>query len=239
MMSRANEFLGLYSEIEQILRKRSNESDYVELSRILANLSRKDPVVRNIENRLRPYMPLRNAIAHTYNKNQQIADPREGVLVDMKNIRDTLNKPPTVRGIMSGEVFSCTIDDSLSEVLKHMSTDGYTSVPVYSGDFLVGILTEKSVVDWQAAVIDAADVTMYEAKKVGDIQEYLTPSHGGSFDLFEFAHRDTDIFTVKELFERAISSGRRLNAVFVTHSGKEGEKILGIVTAWDLQKVKE
>ena len=36
---------------------------------------------------------------------------------------------------------------------------------------------------------------------------------------------------------RFVKGGKRLGVLFVTQNGKEGEGILGMITAWDLGKI--
>ena len=42
------------------------------------------------------------------------------------------------------------------------------------------------------------------------------------------------IFNLKEIFEKAVKEGRRIGLAFVTQTGKKDEKMLGIVSPWDI-----
>jgi len=47
-----------------------------------------------------------------------------------------------------------------------------------------------------------------------------------------------DALEIKEKFGDFIKDGKRLGVLFVIQNGKEGEGILGLITAWDLGKIK-
>ena len=48
--------------------------------------------------------------------------------------------------------------------------------------------------------------------------------------------RKATVADVEELFAEEIKDQKRLAAVFITETGKAGEKILGLVTPWDLAR---
>lgn len=47
-----------------------------------------------------------------------------------------------------------------------------------------------------------------------------------------------DAFGIKEKFVDFIKDGKRLRVLLVIQNGKVGEGILGLITAWDLGKIK-
>jgi hypothetical protein len=55
----------------------------------------------------------------------------------------------------------------------------------------------------------------------------------------KFVSRTTDVFNIQSAFLSFVSEHRRLGAILITERGEEKEKILGIVMAWDLPKIKE
>jgi len=57
-------------------------------------------------------------------------------------------------------------------------------------------------------------------------------------NFYWLAPRDMDALEIKEKFGDFIKDGKRLGVLFVIQNGKEGEGILGLITAWDLGKIK-
>ena len=45
-----------------------------------------------------------------------------------------------------------------------------------------------------------------------------------------------DEYYIKDLFKKSLSDKKRLEALFVSESGHSSEKLLGIITHWDLDK---
>jgi hypothetical protein len=73
--------------------------------------------------------------------------------------------------------------------------------------------------------------------RVSELKQYIENTN----DEFVFMSRETDIYQIKEEFEKAIGKKKgnipkRLGVIFITNSGKKTEKILGLITAWDVSK---
>ncbi len=56
---------------------------------------------------------------------------------------------------------------------------------------------------------------------------------------YRFVGRDTPLFEVLNIFQKAQEEGNPIEAVVITHSGIKREKILGIITEWDLPEVQK
>ena len=57
-------------------------------------------------------------------------------------------------------------------------------------------------------------------------------------EYFEFVSANTNAFLIKKWFTEAVKNRKRLGAVFVTTNGQQDGKLLGIITAWDLPRIK-
>ena len=40
--------------------------------------------------------------------------------------------------------------------------------------------------------------------------------------------------SIRELFKKSYEQGKSIETIFITHNGSNQEKILGIITHWDL-----
>ena len=51
---------------------------------------------------------------------------------------------------------------------------------------------------------------------------------------FLFTGKETAINELSDIFEEASRDGRKVGMIFVTEHGRDTEKLLGIITAWDV-----
>lgn len=249
-MSRASEFLTVFSKLEGEILQRARKVPQLrnfaphEQSRKVQSFAGsldvlqdygKDRVVSEHIDTLRLYGKLRNALAHNYS-DDPIAEPHEDTVDGIKRLYETIATPQLVSQIMTEKPVVFATGDNAYEALGVMDRNWYTSVPVYQNEELVGVLSERSMLRWAVASADV-DVKLAELQTLEDIVEYFdTPDDSGT-DLYYFVAKDTDVYTVRDLFDNAIQNDSRVAAIFVTHNGKISESLLGIVTAWDLSRI--
>lgn len=113
--------------------------------------------------------------------------------------------------------------DSLDVVLETVREKRYTQFPVYKGDKFEGLLTENGVTFWLADKIDEDLFSIKETK----ISEILDKDEKNKN--YRFISRNKNIYEVQNYF-----NNHEIEALFVTDSGKEQQKILGIITSWDI-----
>ncbi|NIA09155.1 MAG: CBS domain-containing protein, partial [Nitrospiraceae bacterium] len=56
-------------------------------------------------------------------------------------------------------------------------------------------------------------------------------------DNFHFVSKNISLFRVLEFFDNYEKQGKRLDALLITDSGKQNDKIIGIITISDLPKL--
>ena len=249
-MSRASEFLTVFSKLEDEILRRARKVPQLrgfaphEQSKKVRSFAGsldvlqdygKDRVVSEHIDTLRLYGKLRNALSHNFS-DDPIAEPHEDTVSGIKRLYDAVTKPQLVSQIMTEKPVVFAVSDEAYGALGLMDKNWYTSVPVYRGEELVGILSERSMLRWAVASADD-EVKLAELKTLADIEEYLDAPDDTGTDLYYFVAKDTDVYTVRDLFDHAIQDDKRVAAVFVTHNGKISESLLGIVTAWDLSRI--
>ena len=66
-----------------------------------------------------------------------------------------------------------------------------------------------------------------------DAEKYVAfDSHDS--EVYRFVSRNLYVDELRDIFEKTYSGGKRLAMVFVTENGKEGEKLLGTISPWDV-----
>lgn len=104
-----------------------------------------------------------------------------------------------------------------------------SQIPVYRNGVFVGLLTSDTVARWAGANVKE-ELVGFDAP-VGEVL-----SHKEKIEKYAFITRQTTVFEVIEAFDVHTRRGERLSALLITHGGRESEKLLGIVTVYDLPK---
>ncbi|SHG37855.1 CBS domain-containing protein [Ornithinibacillus halophilus] len=146
----------------------------------------------------------------------------------IETIEERITKPRTVIPEFARNVQSFQISDPLSYVLEFINEQKYSQFPIYKGEVFEELLTTNGISNWLASNIEEDIISIRDAKieDVLPFEEYKSS--------YKFISRDTNIFEAEELFKNNIDEGERFEALFITHSGKQTEKLLGIITSWDI-----
>lgn len=237
-MARAEDYIELFGKLENQLKVRAGiDKEHIEILSVVRELvnNKRDRIVIRYENDIKSHAALRNVIVHNYSKDP-IADPRQDIVDSLKDLINSLQHPLLAQDIMIPNPTVFNINDSVKKSITLISSKGFTSVPVYDEDGIVGILSERSAVNWVGDMLHDEEVLLNQVTMLSDIKKYFDPISGGD-DIYKFATRNQDAFSIKDMFNDAILQGKRLAAVFITQNGKQTEKMIGIITAWDLHKI--
>jgi len=242
--------------MEESRNVRKFKSDYNELDRFftqevngqeghfyenMLKFLRLNPRYQQFKNDIDYINDVRKIVTHKENMEGVPVIPTDALC---NKLEDTLNKiknPPKWDSIaiLGNNIYSCTEGDSISDVVKKMANNTYTHVPVVKNGLFEWLLSESVFVQWLGEIIEKEEI-ITEATSVSQLRKYVKNTN----DAYEFLSRDTDIYTIKEKFENAIKEkingiSKRLGVIFITNSGRESEKILGLITAWDIGKIKD
>ncbi len=77
------------------------------------------------------------------------------------------------------------------------------------------------------------DGLLEKEAKIRDFSEFI-PIDKHESESFEFVSRETTVIDIEEMFAKELRQEKRLAVVFITDNGDPNEKILGLVTAWDV-----
>ncbi len=64
--------------------------------------------------------------------------------------------------------------------------------------------------------------------------EKFIQTDGRPNEIFSFVSRQELLATAKERFAKSLEGQQRLGAIFITESGSPTEKLLGLLTPWDV-----
>jgi predicted transcriptional regulator len=176
---------------------------------------------------LRMTADLRNVLVHEKTKPYvQLAIPTEEVVERLEVIAGRISNPPRLLPRFQKVVEVLELQTSLAQTLRKIARRDYSQFPVYHESRFWGLLTENGITRWLAHHM-TDDLSLVDFEDV-PIKKVLPEEEKRSNCLF--MSRDRTIDEVEKCFREE----GMLEAVLITHNGNKSEKLLGIVTRWDI-----
>lgn len=228
-MRNSERFISSYNKIDDFLRDYLKKEKYVPFNQLVNEASKSHSTVRMYREDLKEYKDLRNAIVHDSIDGQTIAEPHDEVVRTIEKIEKLLTDPPRVIPLFKKRVFSLPEDTPVAKALKMMYESSFTQIPILDReDVFIDLLTVYTISRWLGASIKDDELNLTDIR----ISQVL--NHRQDHFRYRFISRSTSIVEVLELFQQATREGKRLEAVLITENGNLTEKLLGIITPWDL-----
>jgi CBS domain-containing protein len=230
----ADTLLDLYNEVDHWLRKECKRDKHADHSFLIQELAGSNPTVARNQQLMRAVAQIRNSLVHNPIPSvaQPLIEPHPQLVASYRQLRDALMNPLKALSIAvpRQQLYTTTMDANLGEVMKAMDENIFTHVPIIENDKMIGIFSENTLLSYLA---ETGEGIITKDMKIGDLKKFLPLSaHRG--ESFVFAGRNTPLSEIYKIFNDAIQVRRRIGMIFITQSGKENEKLLGIITAWDL-----
>jgi len=106
----------------------------------------------------------------------------------------------------------------------------HSRIPVLKNGVVVGLFSENSLLRW---ILKNKTLTIGDDLRFSHMLDTIALDSYQD-ESFRFVAHDAYAAGLSQMFDEARSKGDKIGMIFVTHSGKETEKLLGIVTAWDV-----
>lgn len=229
MSEQAERFISAYNRIDQKINFKDKEGRKDSFYQALIKAKDKNPVIRNNLSLLSKYGDLRNAIVHEKTRaNYTIADPHIETVEKIENIAEQITAPKKVIPTFKKNVQSFQTNDTLVEMLNAVDKENYTQFPVYDKNNFEGLITENGLARWLAKTADKDLFSLRETT----LKEVL--SNEEETYNYKFVNRNTNVYEIEDLFKDTLHNKRFLDALLITENGRETEKLLGIITTWDV-----
>lgn len=221
-------FVDEYRKLETIIRNKYGIKDY-SISPIM--YIQAQPEFRDISAELDYCRALRNFFSHTPDYKDGV-QPTAGLIDLLDQTIQRVKNPPLVMNhlIPVSKVLCAGIDDLVLPKMRQMNEQVYTHIPILDNGIVVGVFSENTIFSY---LTDEGIIGVEENTRFIDIQNYL-PINAHKAECFRFVGRRTPIGEVRELYSEAMKAGDRIGLIFVTETGKLTEKLLGIISAWDI-----
>ena len=228
----SDRFIYAYNRIEKSMEKMSGFIGYMPFSRLIDKTKKDNAVIRKFEDDLRVYANLRNAIVHNRTEVEYaIAEPHDDTVELIEYIDRELAKPITVGQMFRRKVHTLKSSDTLSTGLELIRKQRFNQIPIYQDNEFIGLVTANGITFWLADEYPE-DVVSGKIPLLIDIYH-----HEKKKNTYRFISQDLSVYEAEEYFKKAMSQGKRIEALLITQSGDKAEKLLGIVTPADLLKI--
>ena len=229
----SDRFIVSYNRIEKLLAEKVDENGYFPFYRLIDKVKITNSVVRKYEDDLREFGDLRNAIVHNRTGiDYVIAEPHDETVELIEQIEQKLSNPLSVGALFGCKVHTLQSEDPLTSALKLMSDNKFSQVPIYQNGKFQGLITAAGITYWLAGQ-STDDTIPREIPTLSDVYNYEKRKES-----FEFVERDLSVYEAEDYFKRAISRGTRLEALLITENAHTDGELIGIITPFDLLKIK-
>lgn len=232
-MSNADIFIELYKDLEELLEVKY--SDGRKYSGSTVHRFYNDEEGKKWREELNVCREMRNMLSHHSRiGGEPVFEPSDAVIDVLRRIIDDVRNPPVAMSIATpaNRLFTCGYSDSATEVIRKMKEQGYSHVPVTENGRLVGVFsvgTVFSVMEKYGGEHLSRDDCIRDFSEFLPVDRHLTETFGFVPDSAPFS-------SLKHRFTAKGPHSRRLAALFVTANGREDEKLLGMITPWDMIK---
>lgn len=227
-------FLTAFDQLDAVMREHLGRGPGDAHAGVLEAFATKNSVVRRERTTLRRCAELRNLLQHAPDRARfdPFATPNEKLVERYEEIvRAVVNEPRAgERSVARSKLFVATLSDPVVATMETMAVRGYSQVPVLDDERIIGVFSESTPF---AIVAETKELLLDRSWKLDDIRKHLAIDRQIN-ERFEFIARAARWTSVEELFTEMREQGRRLGAVFVTENGKPNERLLGMITPWDL-----
>lgn len=227
------EFLDKYKQMENTVRNEYNlgNNDSV-MNFLISNREFQD-----IENELDLCRDTRNLLSHNPKINgEYLVYPSEEMIKLLDDVIQKVTKPLKASNVMVKKSELCFrgMQDNVREAMAAMKEHSYKYIPILEDGVLVGTFSAKTILDIMTS--EGVDV-FREDVTFEDISKYIALENVAT-KTFAFVGNSAPLCEVKDIFKEDVEHKERINIIFVTQHGKSDEKLLGIITAWEIAAVK-
>ncbi len=231
--SNAERFITAYNQIDYNLRAIYDFKRSMSFSDVVRRAVLLNSVVRKYEEDLIDFGRLRNAIVHTGNNKFIIAEPHDDIVEKIEKLSEIIAEPPrAIDRVGNKDVIVIEQEMKIAESMEIISRTGYSNLPVYNGNKLIGVLNARKLL----GVLGS---------KVGEgvnLQEYIdnTPvseiiAQMGEDYYYILADDKLTIDAAMNYFE----NNRKLLIIIITKEGKDTSRPHCIITQADIIDMKK
>lgn len=229
-MTDSEKFLDYYNKIDSYLKKEGDYDSYATFSHKISNS--KNKLVVRFKEELISLGELRNAIIHNPKIGGKIiAEPHLSTVSQIEKLYLTISNPKKVFPEFSFEVLGAKEEEFINDILIGMRNKSFSQFPVFDAEnCVIELINNNTISRWLSSKIEDNGTIIIGEVKVEDFLSEIEFEKN-----YRFISKNTSVYEAYDLFINQINKyNRNLDVLFITHSGKENEKLLGLITIEDI-----
>ncbi len=228
---RAKEFLNLYKRLEELLTVRYSHGKKQFSSAIIQFANDVDG--KKYREEINLCREIRNLLSHHSEiEGSEVIEPSEAVVEILQKIVDEVEHPKRAINICTpaDKLVKTNLNGRITGVITQMDERGYSHIPVMNGEVLYGVFSVSTMFTYFKRHLNEKIENEDRLEKFAD----FLPISEHSTENFKFSGADTTFYDIKDEFINEGPKSKRLAAIFVTENGNPDEKLLGMITPWDV-----
>ncbi len=183
---------------------------------------------------LKLFAELRNLLIHNPypDRANPLIIPHDYILKKYEDIRNTILNPKKAMNIAIRRefIYTTSLNANVVEVMQIMNDKTFTHIPIMDGEKLIGVFSENTILTY---LVHHKDAIFLKDTKMEEFKEFIGLDKHPS-ECFEFVSRDNLLIDIEILFQERLKKRKRIAVIYITQNGKPDEKLLGMITAWDV-----
>ena len=224
--SRIERFLDLYKQLEDKYRNARRHYSSVVFEFI------RDEDSAPVRDQLETCREIRNLLTHSANLGgEPIVEPSAPVVTAMEEVLDFVRKPPLALDYATkwDQVMKAHLHQKVLRLMEVMDKNGYSHIPVLNDGEFCGVFSVGSVFQY---ILRTGGKGIKPETTVAELGRHIqVDAHMENYD---FVPKDATYLSVRRKFEKVRGKNKRISVIFITENGKPGERVLGMLTPWDV-----
>ncbi len=227
-MENAEEFIELYKLLEKTIREKYNLNEW---DSPIEHVKKKNEFAQD-KYEIGICQKVRNLFSHEPKFNEDyLVDPSLKLIDFLKKLIRKIENPPTAFSLSTkrSDILFASRQDNVIEVMEEMVIKNFTHIPILENDVVIGVFGESTIFNY---ISKNGGIALEKSNLFNNLLDYVgIKSHS---ERFEFVKRSESYHNIKKKYLTGFKDGKRLGMLFVTENGLAKEKLIGIITLWDV-----
>lgn len=228
---RAETFLSMYRVLEGILGQKYSDSDRKSSSVVMQYIQ--DAESEPVRQQLDVCREVRNLLTHNADsEGGPLVEPSQALIDQLYAIISYVQKPqPALMfATRADSILQAHMNDRALDIMRRMEKHGYSHAPVIEDGRIEGVFGKHTVF---AHVLEGRRLD--GATRIRDFGDGLSIS-GAKGQRYAFMGVRHSYLDARDAFEKTSGRNNRLAAIFITDTGDDTGRVLGMLTPWDVMK---
>lgn len=230
-MSNVDLFIEEYKKLEEAVRRVYN----LRYDQSIVHELKTQRKFQKYKDKIQSCADLRNFYQHDSKINNEfVVDVSDEAISFVRMLTAQVNNRRTCREICTPyqNIIWRTVDDAVKPIVKLMDERSIANVPILQDGRVIGVFDRRSLFSYVASNDDDT-VELDNKLTFRELKQFISLETRNMEDI-AFCGIDQSVDDVVEMFDSKMHQGKRLGLVLLTLTGKENEKLLGLLTPSDI-----